>query len=150
AANAEIDKIVRLRIELKKTVDELNAENATKNSRLVELSNTLELIQDKIVSNISPKLISSQTSFSELITKKFEAIKVRDTIRKVGELESRKSFTRKHERQSIGDTEPSALAKSVVGEFCAKVESVLKSWGFPDVDNVYFDEKAFDFVISNK
>lgn len=151
AANAEIEKIHQLKIELAKTVEELKSEKLLKSTHLSYLSGILSEIQDKIVENISPNISTTQYSFSDLMNKKFEAIKLKDTLTKLEQLENRRSSNGKAQKQSQPkNIEPSGLPKSILGEFSRRVENLLKSWGFPQVDNVYFDETTFDFVISNK
>lgn len=151
AADAEIKKILKLKGELKETVHSLKIEKASLGARLANLeSNYSEVVkQIKIVE--SPKLGQARMIFSGLLEDRDHVRRSLSIFRRLDELEKQKESLLGDRRGSREKPEvQTGLSKSALQEFSTKVESILNSWGFPDMGPVYFDESAMDFVINGK
>ncbi|WP_291521451.1 AAA family ATPase [Acidithiobacillus sp.] len=150
AADAESEKIVRLRLELESTIRQLDAEATSFDRLLPKIKAEIAGLEDQI-RNLTPNLSEHRSGYTDLLDLRAQ---VRDALRvweHISELTIRKEMVEK-EDISEAPTEQAAtgLSSSTTDVFAQKVEAILKSWNFPDSDRVFFDEKNRDLVISGK
>jgi len=150
AASAEIIKILQLKKDLGKTVRELTDEKDMLLSKVREYDKKLKDIQDNISKILAPELTDNKSKFSDLVKKHYQVTKTKDILEKISALEEKKKQLSGQDNSSSKAKEDPALSKSVLGDFSKKIENILKSWKFPGVDRVYFDEGEMDIVISDK
>ncbi len=150
AASAEMLKILHLKKDLGKTVAELSEEKKLLIEAIKKLDLELEEIRKNIARKLAPELSNNQNKFSELVKKHYQVSKTKDILEKIASLEEKRKQLKGTRKTSSSSEESNALSKSVLGNFSKKIENILKAWGFPDVDRVYFDEQKMDIVISDK
>lgn len=151
AAVAEILKILQLKNELRKTVDEIKAEQKYLTQVLKEYDDAFNDIQKKVTETLAPNLANNQNKFSDLVKKRYEVNRTKEILEKIATLEEKRGqYSPKERSQSSAMPDTGTLSKTVLGDFSRKVEDLLTAWGFPNADRVYFDEAKFDLVISDK
>ena len=151
AATAEIEKIERLRGELRDTVAELRREAESHEETLASKNEEYGHLNTEIQATVSTRVMEERASFSELIEEKASVQRAVDIFGQAEKLEKR----RKELEQEDEDDEPrgsivAGLPDSVAHEFSLKVSSLLKDWDFPGKCLVHFDKETTDFVIDGK
>jgi len=150
AADAESNKINKLRDELQDTLSQLILEMNAFGSLMPRIKEYLEEV-DVLLKEIMPGLNEQRASYSELIEKKSTVQNALNILMSIAELKER--------RMSVEDTTSTEsdmpkpvtdLSSSTLDKFSAFLEGVLKSWNFPDADRVYFERTDRDVVISGK
>ncbi|WP_306546639.1 AAA family ATPase [Desulfobulbus sp.] len=152
AASAEIEKIFRLRGELKETVAGLKSEVVCRKQELSKKNEKYESVNAKIQNTVAPTVSEERASFSELIEKKAEVQKALELYARVKKLEERRRTSLEQGEGEEGSSAPlvSGLPESVAHDFSLKVSSLLKAWDFPGDCFVHFDKESTDFVIDGK
>ncbi len=151
AAAAEMLKILQLKNELRKTVDEIKTEQKSRKLELKKYDDQFDQIQKKVAETLAPSLAENQSKFSDLVKKRYEVNRTKEILQKIAALEEKRGQYSQKERgvpSTVADT--GNVSKSVLGDFSQKVEDLLTAWGFPNASRVYFDEAKFDIVIANK
>jgi len=99
-----------------------------------------------------PDLSSMQHQYSEFLGKRNEVHDALNALKRLDKLNFQKEeLLKKDSDDKSGDDGVRAeLSKHVLNQFSQTVQDILQAWDFPDADNVYFDEKEKDFVISGK
>jgi len=151
AANVEIDKIMKLSEELIKTVADLRDELGELESQVLKIENKYNKIDTEIRETILPDVGGVRAGFGELVDKRSELKNIKEMFDRANRLERQKMVLLEETNISISK-EPSHtdLSKSVLQELSEQIEKLLNAWHFPDANRIYFDEKAFDFVIDGK
>lgn len=151
AADAEIRKILRLKDELKETVHSLSSEKTGLTEQLSSLESDYSEAAKQIKEVESPKLGEARMAFSGLIEDRDDVRRFLALFHRLDDLEKQKESLLGSRRDGREKPEVQTdLSKSILQEFSSKIESILESWGFPDMGPVYFDESATDFVINGK
>lgn len=150
AADAEVEKIRKLRVELADTVSQLNAEAQECERLAPQLDEQLELAVGEL-QEISPELKSQRVAYTELLNRRSfveAALRILSTI---SELEDRRAELEASPETAPSQDQPTSdLSLSTLNSFSKIYEEALKDWNFPDADRVYFDRTSRDFVISGK
>ena len=151
AATAEIEKIRRLRAELRDTVLDLRREAASHEESLATKDEAFERIDIAIRKTVSPSVVEGRSSFSELIEERADVRRAVDILLRAENLEIRKrELEKEDEADDPRGSIVSGLPDSVAHEFSLKVSSLLKDWNFPGECVVHFDQERTDFVIDGK
>lgn len=152
AAAAEMLKILQLKNELRKTVDEITNEQKSRKQELKAYDKQFDEIQKKVAEKLAPSLAENQNRFSDLVKKRYEVSRTKEVLIKIAALEDKRNQYSTKERGAVpaAAADTGNLPKSVLGDFSQRIEDLLTAWGFPNVNRVYFDETKFDIVISNK
>lgn len=151
AANAEIEKIRRLKRELREAVDSLQEEKAEVTTDREEYERQYTGKDQELLRIAIPTVSKERASYNELVTKKAELIAA---VEKVGRLQ--RLIDQRGELDSDEGSPGSATAtrteisKMTLDAFSQTVERILKDWHFPDADRVFFDEVKKDFQIAGK
>lgn len=151
AASEEMSKIRRLSEELTKTRKDLNGELESLKKQYSEIKHEYDRMDSKIKETESLDLGIQRNAYSDIIEKRAEIQKNLSLFERISYLENMKNNA-SPDANSIEKTEnsDSYLSKKVLGAISQKVAGILKAWNFPGSNEVYFDEKVFDFVIDNK
>lgn len=151
AASAEIEKIVRLRRELQRTVADLKSEVIDQEQELSNTNKEYVNVNTQIQEIVAPTLSEGRASFSELIEKRAEVQQGLDLYGRVAKLEERRTSLEQDEgKEGSPGTIVSDLSDSVSHDFSLSVSKLLKAWDFPGDCLVHFDKKTTDFVIDGK
>lgn len=151
AAVAEIDKIVKLREELNKTVEELAREAEGRKEELANMDGKLELLNEKIKGALAPLVREERTTFSNLIEQRAGVQRILDIFLRTENLEERKKVLEwdYHENGTEGSISTD-FPDYVAHQFSLRMTTLLKAWDFPGDCMVHFDKNTTDFVIDGK
>ena len=150
AADAEVEKIRKLRGELADTVAQLNIEAKEYETLAPQLGEQLELAVGEL-QEISPELKSQRATYSDLLNRRSSVETALRILSTISELEKRREELEVTPEAISTQNEPASdLSLSTLNSFSKVYEEVLRSWNFPDADRVYFDQSMHDFVISGK
>jgi cell division septum initiation protein DivIVA len=149
AASAEIEKIIRLRDELKGTVADLKSEANSQEKELSNKNQEYENVNIQIQETVAPTVSEERVSFSELIEKRAEVQKGLDLYARAAKLEERRISFIKDEGEEVTSI-VSGLPDSVAHDFSLRVSKLLKAWDFPGDCLVHFDKENTDVVIDGK
>ena len=152
AADAEMEKIRRLRRELSDTVASLEREKAGISNSLKQFENEYNICEKELNDIAAPAVSNERTSYNQLVTKRAE---VRITVDKINRLkrftEQRAELAGEESAMAGGATlSRTQISKSVLDDFSKTVERILKEWHFPNAERVFFDESKRDFQIAGK
>lgn len=151
AARSEIAKIEVLRKELGDTVKGLMREAAGFDRRMPKLEEELRVASGNIERMISPALSKLRATYSQFADKRGEVREALVLFRTIQDIERRRA---KLEKSPIEQNDSSVadgdLPASVADGFAETVESILKTWHFPEAERVYFEAKHRDLVIGAK
>jgi hypothetical protein len=151
AATAEIEKIRKLQAELKDTVADLKSEAEPLNANLTETDKQYEEMSNKIQETVAPEVSEARASFSALVEERASVQKVSDLFAHIDKLLARKAVLILEEDTDGGGPEiVTGIPESVAHTFSSKISNILKAWNFPGECHVYYDKKAYDFVIDGK
>lgn len=151
AASAEIEKIKRLREELKGTVADLSSEAVSHEQELSKVKEKYETVSAQIRGIVAPTVSGERAAFSELVEKRAEIQKALELYARATNLEGRMiSLEQDENEEGSPGAIVSGLPDSVAHDFSLKVSSLLKAWDFPGDCLVHFDKESSDFVIDGK
>jgi hypothetical protein len=151
SAESESNKIHSLMDDLRKARADLIQESDTLSKSVVSLQAGIEYLNNEIALLVSPALNQSQVSFRELAEKRTAVERSLELYRRLSRLRIQLEELREDDAPSKEISNALVdLSKSILDDFAATVERILKAWHFPSPDRVYFDEKTRDFVIGSK
>ncbi|WP_409188476.1 AAA family ATPase [Bradyrhizobium sp. RDM4] len=151
AANAEMEKVERLRRELADTVFTLQTERAALEVALPSAEQTYADFESHLTEIVAPALSEQRTSYNQLMS---EMSSVRSSLEKIGRLENLMQ-----RRSDLAETDDDAgsqqetktqISKSILDEFAQEIQGILEDWDYPDASRVFFDESKKDIQISGK
>lgn len=150
AARAEIGKIEKLKSDLELTLDTLRQEQHELNSRKQDILPLVKQINDEIKKCASP-LEEAQNTFTQVLNEANDAQSKLSRFVQIDELRQKKDIlVRELDNTDIPEIINTDFSKSILDEFCQKVQQILKAWNFPGSERVYFDETAKDIVINGQ
>lgn len=151
ATKAEIEKIERLRRELTETHEALGNELGRLQARLPDLQGRYEAFDYQLRVSASPEVTEQRSSYKELVAERAD---VRIALNKVAQLANltrqRDALEDAEADKEAGGVSKTVVPTSVLEELSLTVQAILKEWGFPGADRVFFDEKKRDFQIGGK
>ena len=151
AATAEIEKIERLRTELRGTVADLSSESASHEETLTSTDEEYERLTTDIQETVSPGVAEGRASFSELIEERAGVIRAIDIFARAEKLKARKEeLEQQDEDHAPRGSIVIGLPDSIAHQFSLKLSSLLRNWDFPGECLVHFDKETTDFVIDGK
>ena len=151
SAKVEIEKIVRLTVELKQTMVDLQSESKKLADRVLVVEERYRTVDNEIRETISPDLGAARATFSDLVEKRGETRRIVDLFNRMDDFEKQKSeLLEEPITTERSDSPRTDLSKAVLNTFSQQIEEILKAWNFPGSNRVYFDESTIDFVIDGK
>lgn len=152
AANAEMEKIERLRRELADTVSSLHKEHGALEVALPAAEQTYADFESRITEIVAPALSEQRTSYNQLMS---EMSSVRSSLEKIGRLKNlmqRRSDLAEVDDDAAGSQQETKtqISKSILDEFAQEIQQILEDWDYPDASRVFFDEGKKDIQISGK
>lgn len=150
AARAEINKIEKLKSDLELTLDTLRQEQRDLTLRKQNLLPLVKQTSDEIKKCSSP-LEDAQSTFTQVLNEANDAQYQLNRFIRIDELRQRKDILdREVSNTDIPEIIKTDFSKSILDEYCQKVQQILKAWNFPGSERVYFDETAKDIVINGQ
>ncbi|MBK1855327.1 AAA family ATPase [Verrucomicrobiaceae bacterium 5K15] len=152
AASAEIEKIKALASDLEATITSLLGESDRLKQLLKGIDISFGSIDQSIRETMAPDLSIMQQQYSEFLEKKNEVHDALNAVKRLDKLKLQKEELLKNEGDDVSEDDGTGaeLSKHVLNQLSQTVQNILQAWDFPDAENVYFDEKEKDFVISGK
>lgn len=152
AANAEIEKILRLRSELDDTLETLAAESSQLSGNMPALQSAYNKIDTELGEVASPAVSRERTSYNELMTKLGTVKASLEKIARLENLVQRRAYLDEEGGSEDGSPQvtKTLISKSVLDEFAQEIQQILEDWDYPDASRVFFDESKKDIQISGK
>lgn len=151
AARKEIAKIELLRAELAVTIRDLTREGASFDRRMPAVVDELKEISGQVDQLIAPKLARLRSSYSEFADKRGEVREALALLTTVQDIERRRAdLERGQDERGASTVAQGDIPTSVAEGFAQCVETILKTWHFPEGGRVFFDAKSRDLVIAGK
>lgn len=150
AADAETAKILRLREELRETMEEVRTEARRVDESTPSFTDQLSTT-DTEIQRISPAASEQRSAYSDLIEKRSVVQQALSFLSTIADLEERKSAVGGTVSDKDGGSDIQFdLSTATLDAFSKQFESILTKWNFPDANRVYFDKDTRDFVIAGK
>ncbi|MBK8177013.1 MAG: hypothetical protein IPK66_17665, partial [Rhodospirillales bacterium] len=153
AAQAEAAKIHGHRTDLALAMENLQSGRQQWIAGRDDAASKLTRIDRRVSRELTPRLQETKARLDELIQRRLELEGIKSDADQATALRDKRIEFEK----ALGETTGSAPKKwasiepSSLHQLCMEVESVLKSWGWPDTVRVEFDEgKAFDIKVDGK
>ncbi len=148
AANAEIQKIIKLKEELQYAITDIHNQRDIMDSKKRELESQFD---------ITRKSIADKTRDLDAIRKNLlESMEIRDKIKEGMRLVDQKVQLERRLAEISNakyskDGRPSLKTPDIlIHELCSQITEVLKAWDFPGECKVSFDPVEFDIIIDGK
>ena len=151
ACVAEGNKIRALLRDLVGTTTELDVELSLIESSLQEQRELFATASKTLEETLAPAAEQSASEWNETILLKDRLTQAQVLYERLGALQAeRNRIATTTWKQGAKAEEGRLLDADATERFSVVVESLLKSWSYPDLGRVTFDETAFDLVISGK
>lgn len=151
AASIEVKKILRLRDDLKITVNQLESESSNLALNTPTLQNELQDLNQRL-QILSPDVSKARVGYTEYLEEKTEVEKSIGLLKTLAELEARRHVLT--ENQNVPEKPDVAkdanLSTSAMDELSTKIRSILSLWSVPNTDRVHYDNEHEDFVFNGK
>lgn len=150
AAEAEIADVRERAVELRTTIEALEAERNARSARMRELLPQLSSIQQDILREVpAVQIIRSRTS--AVIARKLKLQKSLELVRRRDALLAQRSelgVSPGYDSSTI--VAQQQLDGATLDQFSQVVEAELQSWSFPDAQRVFFELPKMDISVSGK
>ena len=152
AADAEMAKIIRLRVELNDTLVTLEREREGINDTLAQFQEEYNSCEKELSEIAAPAVSSERASYNQLVSERAEVRISLDKIVRLKRLTEQRAELEGEEREVPGTTAETRtqVQKSVLDEFAKTVEQILEEWHYPNANRVFFDDSKRDFQIAGK
>ena len=152
AADAELDKIDRLRRELSDTLDSLWNEHEQLENSLMQFKSDYQACEQELSNIAAPALSAERESYDRLVSERAEVRLVLEKINRLNRLtDQRAEIEDEHSETASGTSQTrTQISKNILDEFAKTIESILQEWHFPNAERVFFDESKRDIQISGK
>lgn len=149
----ELDKIKIKLSDLEKTLLQLESEKKERELMLIGLKRNFEIVKIQIQDKLEPTKSATKKEIDSLIME-LSLINEKDILKQQldnyflqkSNLEKELTIKPKVGEQTDG------IKYTVFKEFCNSIENILRSWKYPNISNVNFDDsyRTYDIVINNK
>lgn len=152
AANAEMEKIVRLRRELEETLATLREEDQSVSDQMPQFQEQYQAIQEQLSEIANPAALEERETYDALISERAEVRALLDKIERLRRLIEQRDSLESGQTDTPGDRGASRtmVPTNVLDDFSQTVEGILEEWHFPNTSRVFFDESKRDFQIGGK
>ena len=151
AAVAEKKKILKLKYELSKTIDDISLEARYVENIIPEIESKLTSIDIKLA-DISPLIKENTETFSVLIERRSllkEIIAAYEQISDLTDMKKEIECEAKTKR-NVNQPKETSLPKTLLDALAKQIELMLKDWEFPEFERVFFDTETNDLIIDGK
>ncbi|MDI5894822.1 AAA family ATPase [Flavobacterium algoritolerans] len=149
----ELDKIRIKLADLESTLKQLHIDKEERRLTLLALNRQYEIVKIEIQEKTEPIKSSTKKEVDTLITE-LSLIKEKDVLKQ--QLDNyflQKSLMEKElaKKPKVGE-QTDGIKYTVFKEFCNSIEKILKSWKYPNISSVNFDDsyKTYDIVLNDK
>jgi len=150
AADAEMQKIYRLRAELEETLSSLRNEQRQIDDALPRYESEYRHADEELSQVAAPAVSEERASYNALITKRAEVQATLAQFERLARLIAQKAELAADDDDTIGSAGRTQISKAVLDSFSQTVQQILSDWHFPNAQRVFFDESKRDFQIAGK
>lgn len=151
AASAEIAKIEKLRIDLVRTIDELQIESDELSRDYLGREKEYVEIEATLKEALSPRKNEEKIDFESLVEFRQDVSKKINGFERIEQLTQRKLSLEKEGSSAGGKTTAVVSIPDTIGNSLSdKISSILNEWNFPGECKVVFDKRSSDFIIDGK
>lgn len=151
AASAEIAKIEKLRIDLVRTIDELQIESDELSRDYLAQDKDYVEIEATLKEALSPRKNEEKIDFESLVELRQDVSKRINGFERIEQLTQRKLSLEKEGASAGGKTTAVVSIPDTIGNSLSdKISSILNEWNFPGECKVVFDKGSSDFIIDGK
>jgi len=151
AASAEIAKIEKLRIDLVRTIDELQIESEELSRGYLGQQKQYSEIEASLKEALSPRKDEEKIGFEALVELRQDVSKKINGFERIEQLSQRKLSLEKEGASAGGKTTAVVSIPDTIGNSLSdKISSILNEWNFPGECKVVFDKGSSDFIIDGK
>jgi len=151
AASAEMAKIEKLRIDLVRTIDELQNESDELSRDYLGQEKEYFEIEATLKEALSPGKNEEKIDFESLIEFRQDVSKKINGFERIEQLTQRKLSLEKEGSSAGGKTTAVVSIPDTIGNSLSdKISSILNEWNFPGECKVVFDKGSSDFIIDGK
>ncbi|MHA6197836.1 hypothetical protein ACX3YG_26120 [Pseudomonas wadenswilerensis] len=151
AASAEIAKIEKLRIDLVRTIDELQIESDELSRDYLAQDKDYVEIEATLKEALSPRKNEEKIDFESLVELRQDVSKKINGFERIEQLTQRKLSLEKEGASAGGKTTAVVSIPDTIGNSLSdKISSILNEWNFPGECKVVFDKGSSDFIIDGK
>lgn len=151
AATAEIAKIDKLKLDLIKTINDLQIEDDDLTDLNLRKQEEFSVIEHSLQDLIAPKIKVAQAEYEKLVELRLEVLKSLNSYERIDRLKKRKETLEKETSLPNSKTQSTVGIPELIGNALSdKISNILTEWNFPGECKVHFDKAASDFVIDGK
>ena len=151
AASAEIAKIEKLRIDLVRTIDQLEIESEALSRDYLSQQKEYAEIEVSLKEALSPRKDEEKIDFEALVELRQDVSKKINGFERIEQLTQRKLSLEKEGASAGGKTTAVVSIPDTIGSSLSdKISSILNEWNFPGECKVVFDKGSSDFIIDGK
>ncbi|MFZ4823926.1 hypothetical protein CQW32_04705 [Pseudomonas putida] len=151
AASAEIAKIEKLRIDLARTIDELQIESEELSRDYLSQQREYTEIEVSLKEALSPHKDEEKIDFEALVELRQDVSKKINGFERIEQLSQRKFSLEKEGTSAGGKTTAVVSIPDTIGNSLSdKISSILNEWNFPGECKAVFDKGSSDFIIDGK
>lgn len=150
AAQAEMEKIERLRRELGETISSLDGERNHISRELGTFDVDYRRIEQELSEIVSPTVKSERASYEPLVLARAETRRNLDRVEQLHRLVEQRNALVDSPEDKGGAASRTEVSSSVLDSFSQTVQRILGEWHYPGADRVFFDEGKKDFQIAGK
>ncbi len=152
SARAEVVKILELRRDLTKVLEELELENSQLEIQATGAKLELARIQTMVENELMPRVKASAAVLKAQDSRRDLLIQAKSILTQVDQLSDYASDLEGTDTQSVAPSK-AVSSKPTTGEmeeFATSVQELLEAWKYPGAGRVVFSEDDQDLVISGK
>ncbi len=152
AAEAEIEKIKRLRTELGDTLDSLRCEYSEIEGSLTQFQEEYDSCENELSDIVAPAVSTERASYNQLVIKRSEVRIMLEKIERMQRLVVQRRGLERAGTEKMGEEirTQTGVSKNILDEFSRTIERILQEWHFPYANRVFFDESKRDFQIAGR
>lgn len=151
AATAEIAKIDKLKLDLIKTISDLQIEDDELADLNLKKQEEFSDIEQSLQDIIAPKIKDAQAEYEKMVELRLEVLKALNSYERIERLTKRKETLEKVTSTPSSKTQSTVGIPEIIGNALSdKISNILTEWNFPGECRVHFDKVASDFVIDGK
>jgi predicted nuclease with TOPRIM domain len=150
AAQAEMQKIHRLRSELGETLSSLQLEQREFEGSLAGYESQYRRADEELSQVVAPAVSEERASYNALITRRAELQAARSQFDRLHQLIAQRTEIEVADGDAPSSAGSTQISKTVLDSFSQTVQQILSDWHFPNATRVFFDESKRDFVIAGK
>lgn len=152
AADSEMIKIGRLRLELNDTLSFLAHERNELEESISQLVEEYRAYDKELGNVASPTVSAARASYNQLISERAEVRMALEKRNRLSRLVAKRTELEEEDSEDGNASTPTRtqVPKNVLDDYARKIEEILQEWHYPNATRVFFDERKRDLQIAGK